>query len=183
MKEARSFIDGLDRWQSDACVGQTGSIPRLGFRALCEQDSPQESNYETASFFPSGITVAATWSRELMYARGRVQALERRDRGVNILLGPVASPLGRAPAGGRYWEGFGPDPVLTGIAIAQTIRGIQEAGVVATAKHFIANEQEHFRMGPEAVSVSIRARDYIKILLMESPARIYYRREPQLEYR
>ena len=90
-----------------------------------------------------------------MYARGHAQGLERRDHGVNILLGPVASPLGRSPAGGRYWEGFGPDPVLTGIAFSQTIKGIQDAGVVACAKHFIGNEQEHFRMGPEAREVRI----------------------------
>ncbi len=41
--------------------------------------------------------------------------------------------------------GFSPDPVLTGVAIGQTIQGIQDAGVVACAKHFIMNEQEHLR--------------------------------------
>ena len=142
-------------WQSDACVGQTGSVPRLGFQALCLQDSPQESNYDSSSFFPSGITVAATWDRELMYLRGYAQGVEHRDKGVNVLLGPVASPMGRSPASGRYWEGFGPDPVLTGVGFSQTIRGIQDAGVAACVKHFIGNELEHFRMGPEAVSVGI----------------------------
>jgi len=58
---------------------------------------------------------------------------------------PQAGPLGRAPEGGRNWEGFSPDPVLTGVAIAQTIQGIQDAGVVACAKHYILNEQEHYR--------------------------------------
>ena len=43
-----------------------------------------------------------------------------------------------------------PDPVLTGIQIAQTVRGIQDSGVIACAKHFIGNEQEHFRQAPEA---------------------------------
>ena len=41
--------------------------------------------------------------------------------------------------------GFSPDPVLTGIAMAETIKGIQDAGVVACAKHYIMNEQEHYR--------------------------------------
>ena len=45
---------------------------------------------------------------------------------------------------------FSPDPVLTGVLIAQTIRGIQQAGVMACAKHYIGNEQEHFRQAPEA---------------------------------
>lgn len=45
----------------------------------------------------------------------------------------------------RNWEGFSPDPYLTGEAAAHTVRGIQDAGVIATTKHFIMNEQEHFR--------------------------------------
>ena len=76
---------------------------------------------------------------------------EHRDKGVDIQLGPVAGPIGRSPDGGRNWEGFSPDPVNTGIMMAETIQGIQDSGVIACAKHFIANEQEHFRQAPEAV--------------------------------
>lgn len=47
-----------------------------------------------------------------------------------------------------------PDPVLTGVLLAQTIKGIQSEGVVACAKHYIGNEQEHFRQAPEAVGVT-----------------------------
>jgi beta-glucosidase len=61
---------------------------------------------------------------------------EHKGKGVNIQLGPVAGPIGRAPEGGRNWEGFSPDPVLTGIGMAQTITGIQNH-VIACAKHFI----------------------------------------------
>ena len=70
---------------------------------------------------------------------------EHRGKGVDTQLGPVAGPLGRVPAGGRNWEGFSPDPVLTGVGMAQTIQGIQDSGVIACAKHFIMNEQEHYR--------------------------------------
>lgn len=64
------------------------------------------------------------------------------------------------PAGGRNWEGFGSDPVLQGVAAAQTIKGIQDEGVMATAKHYIGNEQEHFRQAwewgiPNAISSNI----------------------------
>lgn len=75
---------------------------------------------------------------------------EHREKGSDVMLGPVAGPLGRSPEGGRNWEGFSPDPVLTGIQIAQTIQGIQSSGVIATAKHYILNEQEHLRQAPEA---------------------------------
>jgi len=75
---------------------------------------------------------------------------EHRGKGVDVQLGPVAGPLGRTPEGGRNWEGFSPDPMLTGIMMAQTVRGIQDSGVIACAKHLIGNEQEHFRQAGEA---------------------------------
>ena len=74
---------------------------------------------------------------------------EHRMKGVDVQLGPVAGPLGREPEGGRNWEGFSPDPVLTGIMMAETVRGIQEQGVVACSKHYLLNEQEHFRQAPQ----------------------------------
>lgn len=76
-----------------------------------------------------------------MYRRGRGIGEEHKGKGINVVLGPVAGPLGRAPEGGRNWEGFSPDPVLTGVGMAQTVTGIQDAGVIACAKHFIGNEQ------------------------------------------
>lgn len=65
---------------------------------------------------------------------------------MNIQLGPSVGPLGRKPRGGRGWEGFGTDPSLQAIAAAQTVKGIQSAGVIATIKHFIGYEQEMYRM-------------------------------------
>ena len=95
-----------------------------------------------------------------MYLRGKAHGKEARLKGVNVLLGPAMGPLGRMPAGGRNWEGFGSDPVLQGIAAAQTIKGIQDEGVMATAKHYVGNEQEHFRQAwewglPNAISSNI----------------------------
>lgn len=77
---------------------------------------------------------------------------EFRGKGVDVQLGPAAGPLGLFPEGGRNWEGFSPDPWLSGVAFAQTIQGIQSAGVVACAKHYIMNEQEHYR---NSMSVNI----------------------------
>ena len=74
---------------------------------------------------------------------------EHRGKGVDVQLGPVAGPLGRAPEGGRNWEGFSPDPVLTGAMMAMTVAGIQSEGVIACSKHYIGNEQEHFRQAPQ----------------------------------
>ncbi|KAL8825166.1 MAG: hypothetical protein Q9191_004575 [Dirinaria sp. TL-2023a] len=152
----------LDSWEEERCVGQTGSIPRLGFRSLCLQDSPvgvRDTDFN--SVFPAGVNVAATWDRGLAYARGQAMGAEHRGKGVDAQLGPVAGPLGRSPEGGRNWEGFSPDPVLTGIMFAQTIQGIQSSGVMATGKHYIANEQEHFRQAPEAANFGFKINDSI----------------------
>ncbi|KAM7192079.1 family 3 putative glycoside hydrolase [Naviculisporaceae sp. PSN 640] len=138
-------------WASEQCVGNTGAIPRLGLRAFCLQDAPmgiRGTDYN--SVFPSGLTAAATWDRGLINKRGYAMGAEAKGKGVTVLLGPVAGPLGRAPAGGRNWEGFSPDPVLTGVSMAETIKGIQDAGTIACAKHWVGNEQEHFRQVGEA---------------------------------
>ncbi|KAH6658096.1 glycoside hydrolase superfamily [Truncatella angustata] len=162
-KKARDFVSQLTLtekvnlttgvgWQGEQCVGQVGSIPRLGFRSLCMQDSPLGVRFgDYASAFPSGQTVAASFDRDLFYRRGHAIGAEHKGKGVTVVLGPVAGPIGRTPEGGRNWEGFSPDPWLTGIAIAETTKGIQDAGVIACAKHYIANEQEHFRQVGESV--------------------------------
>lgn len=148
-------------WSMGLAVGNTGPATHVGFPGLALQDGPlgiRKSDNITA--FPAGITVGATWNRELMYERGKAHALEARGKGVNVILGPAIGPLGRMPAGGRNWEGFGPDPYLQGIAGAATIRGIQDQNVIATIKHFVANEQEHFRQPwewglPHAISSNV----------------------------
>ena len=71
--------------------------------------------------------------------------------GGDLLGRPVVSPLGTFPEGGRNWEAFGPDPYLSGEMVAPTVVGIQDQGIMATMKHYVANEQEHFRFVTEAL--------------------------------
>ncbi|KAJ5551404.1 hypothetical protein N7535_000646 [Penicillium sp. DV-2018c] len=161
-KRAVDFVSGLTLaekvnlttgagWEQERCVGETGGIPRLGMWGMCMQDSPLGvRNSDYSSGFASGVNVAATWDKRLAYQRGLAMGEEHRDKGVDVQLGPVAGPLGTYPEGGRNWEGFSPDPVLTGVMMAETIKGIQDAGVIACAKHFIGNEMEHFRQAGEA---------------------------------
>ncbi|KAF4954951.1 hypothetical protein FSARC_11980 [Fusarium sarcochroum] len=125
------------------CIEYIAPIERIGFSGLCIQDGPIGLRLgDLVSVFPSGVTTAATWDKQLMALRGEAMAEEFIAKGAHVLLGPVAGALGRSPYGGRNWEGFSPDPYLTGIAMDETIRAIQEKGVQATAKHLIANEQE-----------------------------------------
>lgn len=128
----------------------SGPATSVGFPSLCLQDGPLGLRFaDNISAFPAGITIGATWNRDLMYRRGFALGKEARLKGVNVLLGPSMGPIGVLPAGGRNWEGFGSDPVLQGVAAAETIRGIQDNGVIATAKHYVLNEQEHYRQSSE----------------------------------
>ncbi|KAL2786985.1 putative beta-glucosidase G [Aspergillus keveii] len=132
--------------QPGPCVGNIVAIPRLNFSGLCLQDGPLSIRVaDYASVFPAGVTVASSWDRDILYERGYAMGEEFKAKGAHILLGPVAGPLGRSAYSGRNWEGFAADPYLTGVAMEQTIRGHQDAGVQATAKHFIGNEQETMR--------------------------------------
>lgn len=129
--------------QPGPCVGNIVAIPRLGFPGLCLQDGPLSIRVaDYASVFAAGVTVASTWDRDLLYERGYAMGQEFKAKGAHIALSPVAGPLGRSAYAGRNWEGFAADPYLTGVAMEKTIRGHQDAGVQATAKHFIGNEQE-----------------------------------------
>lgn len=133
---------------------------RFLFHYTClDCDTVLTSSGDYASGFPAGLNVGATWDRKLAYLRGKAMGQEFNDKGIDVQLGPVAGPLGRSPEGGRNWEGFSPDPALTGVLFAETIKGIQDAGVVATAKHFIANEQEHFRQVSEAADYGFNISD------------------------
>ena len=158
-------------WATNLCVGNTGPAAQAGFPMLCLQDGPLGIRFaDNATAWPAGITTAATWNKDLIYKRGKALGKEHRLKGINVLLGPSMGPLGRMPAGGRNWEGFGPDPVLAGVAAAQTIKGIQDEGVIATAKHFIANEQEHYRQAwewgtPNALSANIDDRTLHELYL------------------
>ncbi|KAN0079808.1 glycoside hydrolase family 3 protein [Tylopilus felleus] len=130
-------------WENGLCVG---NIPAVGgFPGLCLQDSPLGVRFaQLVSSFPAGITAASTWNRALIRARGVAMGQEFKAKGVNIALGPMMN-MGRIAQGGRNWEGFGADPYLSGESAYETILGLQSAGVQATAKHYIDNEQEHNR--------------------------------------
>jgi hypothetical protein len=92
-------------WQMGLAVGNTGPAIHAGFPGLALQDGPLGLRFaDNATAFPAGITVGATWNKDLMYKRGKAHGLEARLKGINVLLGPCVGPLGRMPAGGRNWE-------------------------------------------------------------------------------
>jgi beta-glucosidase len=141
------------------CAGMTGAVPRLSWPGLCLHDAGNGVRAtDLVSAFPSALHVGAAWDRNLTYRRAWHMGREFRAKGVNVVLGPSAGPLGRSPLGGRNWESFSVDPWLAGRLTALTVEGVQDAGVVANVKHFVGNEQETYRrpyFGVEAVSSNI----------------------------
>lgn len=92
-------------WQMGLAVGNSAPAIHVGFPGLAYHDGPLGLRFaDNSTAFPAGITVGATWNRELMYRRGKAHGNEARLKGINVLLGPCVGPLGRMPAGGRNWE-------------------------------------------------------------------------------
>lgn len=133
-------------WGKGPCTRNTSPVNSINFRTLCLQDGPLGVRSTTGiTAFPPGIQAASTWDRSLVYDRGHGIGEETKALGINVILGPVCGPLGQFPQDGRNWEGFSSDPYLAGVAMEQTIGGIQDAGVQACAKYYIGNEQEKNR--------------------------------------
>ncbi|KAL3445249.1 glycosyl hydrolase family 3 N terminal domain-containing protein [Aspergillus insuetus] len=77
-----------------------------------------------------------------MYERNLAMGREFKAKGAHVALAPSVGPMGRCVYSGRNWEGFSPDPYLSGVAMELGTKGLQDAGVQAVAKHLVANEQE-----------------------------------------
>jgi beta-glucosidase len=92
--------------------------------------------------YPAGQLLASTWNRERAFDEGVAQGQEGRARGVHRILGPAVN-FYRTPFNGRSFEYMtGEDPFLGAVMIAAEINGIQSQGVMATAKHYVANDEE-----------------------------------------
>ncbi|KAK4247230.1 hypothetical protein C7999DRAFT_32312 [Corynascus novoguineensis] len=125
------------------CSGFLPAIPRLSFPGMCLSDAGNGlRGTDFVSTWPSGLHVGASWNKVLARQRGSGMGGEFKIKGVNVLLGPVVGPAGRVVLGGRNWEGFSVDPYLSGALVSETVKAVQAAGVIASTKHFIANEQE-----------------------------------------
>ncbi|KAI8341948.1 glycoside hydrolase superfamily [Chlamydoabsidia padenii] len=132
-------------WTLTPCTGNTYPVTKPDFPSLCLQDSPLGVRFAyNVTAGVAGINAAASFDKKAILERGEYMGKEFRGKGVHVQLGPAMNFM-RSPEGGRGWESFGEDPYLTGVAAHDTIIGIQSQGVIATAKHYIANDQEKNR--------------------------------------
>ena len=124
---------------------------------------------DSATFFPTGSALAATWSPEMAYAYGRGMGIEARLRGKDMVLGPAMN-IQRIPTGGRTYEYLSEDPLLTGFLAVAYTKGCQDAGTAVCLKHFALNNQENYR-GFVDVRVSPRAMNEIYLRPFEMAVR------------
>ncbi|SEF18543.1 beta-glucosidase [Jiangella alba] len=135
--------------------------PAVGLRRMVLSDGPSgirgESwdDRERALNLPSATALGATWDVALAERYGAVLAAEARRRGVDVVLGPTIN-LHRSPLGGRHFEAYSEDPLLTSRLAAAYVRGVQDGGVGACPKHYVANDFETERFTADVV-VSERA--------------------------
>jgi beta-glucosidase len=138
------LLTGADFWALYA-------EPEVGLRRLVMSDGPAGVRGESwderdsSANVPCPTALAASWDVGRVEAIGRLLAREARRKGVDVLLAPTVN-LHRTPYGGRSFECFSEDPLLTARIGAAYVRGLQRAGVGATVKHFVGNDSETQRM-------------------------------------
>jgi len=132
-------------------------IPSLCIPPLTLSDGPDglAGQITGVTRLPAAVGVGATFNPTIALDDGRVEGVEARTKGIDVVQAPDLN-LARAPLSGRLFESFGEDPYLTSVMGVSTIEGIQSQGVMALAKHFSAYTQETARTHVDQI-VPLRA--------------------------
>jgi beta-glucosidase len=134
------LLTGKDAWSSRADAS-------IGLRSMVLSDGPagvrgvRLDSSDPSSSLPCPVALGATWDEALVREVAGALGREARGKGVAILLGPTINIV-RTPLAGRGFECFSEDPVLTARIAVGYVQGVQQAGVGATAKHYVANDSE-----------------------------------------
>jgi beta-glucosidase len=150
-------------------LGYVPGIPRLHIPPLHMIDGSlgvanpwNARDLDEATALPSGLALAASWNPALAFESGAMAGAEARSRGFNVLLAGSIN-LVRDPRGGRSFEYAGEDPLLAGVMVGETIRGVQSRHVISTIKHFAVNDREsgRFVMSADMREKALRESDLL----------------------
>ncbi|PLB38821.1 beta-glucosidase H [Aspergillus candidus] len=167
--EKVALTAGIDFWH-------TAAVERLNIPSLRMSDGPNGVrgtrffNGVPAACFPCATALGATWDVELLHKVGHLMGEESIAKGTHIVLGPTIN-IQRSPLGGRGFESFAEDGVLSGQLAGYYCKGVQETGVAATLKHFVCNDQEHERLAVDSI-VTRRAMREIYLLPFQQAMKI-----------
>ncbi len=157
-------IAGLSAREKAALTGgttywETSGVESLGLEPLLTSDGPNGVRGarwgDISMCLPSATALAASWNRDLVEQVAVVLGAEAHDMKASILLAPNVN-VHRHPLGGRNFECFSEDPLLSSEMAVAYIRGVQSTGVACSLKHFVCNDQETERMSID-VEVDERA--------------------------
>jgi beta-glucosidase len=148
------LLTGADSWHTNGSAA-------LGLRPMILSDGPAgargitKDDRNPSASLPCPSALGATWDRELVRELAAALGAEARGKGIDIVLAPTIN-LMRTPLGGRGFEFFAEDPVLTAQLAVAYVTGLQSAGVAAAVKHYVGNDSETDRWTydariPEAV--------------------------------
>jgi beta-glucosidase len=161
LEEKVQLLTGRDFWT-------TWPQEKIGLRRILVSDGPSGvrgeawDEREPSMNFPSATAISSSWDPKIAARLGAALAVEARRKGVDVVLGPTIN-LHRSPLGGRHFEAFSEDPVLTAELAAAYVAGVQRNGVGATPKHYIANDSETDRF---TVDVKVQKRPLRELYLL-----------------
>ncbi|MDC1251491.1 glycoside hydrolase family 3 C-terminal domain-containing protein, partial [Gammaproteobacteria bacterium] len=142
LEEKVSILSGSSAWHTTA-------IPRLNIPRVKMTDGPIGARGDsvsgaTSACFPSASCLSSSWDSENVESIARAIGIEAKSKDADVLLGPTIN-LHRHPLGGRHFECYSEDPMLTGELASSYVKGVQSVGVSACLKHFIGNDTEFQR--------------------------------------
>ncbi|KAF2029955.1 glycoside hydrolase family 3 protein [Setomelanomma holmii] len=149
--KATAFVNSLSTSDKLSII-TGGTVNNVTINKLDSSSNP--INYYFVTAWPAPLSIAMTWDKDFIIEQGQALGAEFKGKGVNVGYGPTVQPLGRSPWGKRGAETYGPDSYFSGIMSGGLVEGMNKAGCISGAKHFILNEHETNRQGSSGASPS-----------------------------